>query len=250
MYALLLTFLVGFFIMIGAFIVFKTKNNDKIVQFSISVALGVMAALGLLELLPESLEKFSVDFKDARAFVLVIASAAIGFGLLKLLDHFIPDHEEENKTKKAKKEHLLHIGIVASIALVIHNIIEGMALYTAALTDLKMGLLMCLGIGLHNIPMGMVIASTFYNTKKDKKKTILLLLGVSLSTFLGGFLLFLINHGITDNVIGILLGITLGMICYIVVCELIPQVRKMQDKKSAYVGILIGILILTCSLFL
>ncbi|MDD3341228.1 MAG: ZIP family metal transporter [Bacilli bacterium] len=250
MYALLLTLFVGLFIMLGAFIIFRTKNNENIMAFSITIALGVMTALALFELFPESLETFMETFKDARAYVLVVASAAIGFGLLKLLDHFIPDHEEENKTKKAKKEHLHHIGIVASIALVIHNLIEGMTLYITTSADLKMGLLMCLGIGLHNIPMGMVIASTFYNTKKDKKKTLLLLLGVSLSTFVGGLIPFFINKEITGNALGILLGITLGMILYIVICELIPQVRKMENKKRAFIGILIGFAILGITLFL
>lgn len=250
-YALLVTLLVGLFIMVGALIVFKTKNSDKIVNFSISIALGVMASLAILELIPESYESFYRTFKDGRAIILVISSALIGIGLLKVLDHFIPDHHEENKSKKAKHEHLFHIGIVSSVALSIHNVIEGMALYTATTADLKMGLLMCLGIGLHNIPMGMVIASTLYNSKKDARKTVWLLFVISLSTFVGGFLIYIVSPTlITDNVLGVLLGITLGMIVYIVGFELIPQVRKMPNKKNSIIGMIVGAFILVLSVLI
>ena len=39
--------------------------------------------------------------------------------------------------------------------------IEGMAIYTSVLSSVELGTLMCIGVGLHNIPMGMVLASTF-----------------------------------------------------------------------------------------
>lgn len=247
-YGLILTFLVGFFIVIGSIIVFKTKNNDKIVHFSISIALGVMGSLAILELIPESFEMFYDEFKVIKSCILILASGLVGFGILKVLDHFIPDHEREDNSRKEKEENLYHIGIVSSIALVIHNMIEGMALYTTALTNVRMALLMCLGIGLHNIPLGMIITSTFYKGNHDKKKTILWILCISLSTFLGGCIIFLLgDHLVTSTVLGILLGITLGMITYIILFELIPHVQSIKNKKDATIGILSGIIILLVS---
>ncbi len=245
---LVLTFIVGFFIIIGSIIVFKTKNNDKIVNFSISIALGVMASLAILELIPESFEMFQEEFDVLKSFLLIVASGFIGFGLLKVLDHFIPDHEREDNSKKEKEEHLYHIGIVSSVALVIHNIIEGMALYTSTLASLKMALLMSFGIGLHNIPLGMIITSTFYKGNHNKKKTILWLLGISLSTFVGGVLIFILgDHFITNNILGILLGITLGMVIYIILLEFIPHIKSLKNKKDSIIGILSGIIILLLS---
>lgn len=245
---LIVTFLVGFFILIGSIIVFKTKNNDRVVHFSISIALGVMATLGLVELLPESFTSFMEEFDVARSIILVVASALIGFGLLKVLDHFIPDHDKDDNSKKEKEENLYHIGIVSSIALVIHNVIEGMALYTSCQADFRMGLLISLGIGLHNIPLGMIITSTFYKGTHNKKKTILWLLLISLSTFVGGFGIFLLGESfMTSNVLGVLLGITLGMIVYITTCELIPHIRELKNKRDSFLGILCGILLLLVS---
>lgn len=245
---LVITFLVGFFILIGSLIVFRTKNNDRIVNFSISIALGVMACLALIELLPESYSSFAEEFDIGRSIVLVVASALIGFGLLKVLDHFIPDHDKDNNSKKEKEENLYHIGIVSSVALVIHNIIEGMALYTSCLSDFKMGLLISLGIGLHNIPLGMIITSTFYKGNHSKQKTLLWIIGISLSTFIGGLFIFLLGETImTSNVLGILLGITFGMIVYITLFELIPHIKELKNKRDSFIGILCGIVLLLVS---
>ena len=58
-WALGATFIVGVFILIGYFIVMTTKNNHRVMNFSISMAFGVMTSLVLLELLPESFEHLS-----------------------------------------------------------------------------------------------------------------------------------------------------------------------------------------------
>ena len=51
-------------------------------------------------------------------------------------------------------------------------------------------------------------------------------------------------------VIGILISITLGMILYIVLFELLPHVLHGEKKMQSFVGVLIGvILIIVSSMF-
>ena len=108
---------------------------------------------------------------------------------------------------------------------------------------------MCLGIGLHNIPIGMVIASTFYKKTKSKRKTLLISIVISLSTFLGGIFAILLK-GITTNEFleGVLLAVTLGMIIHITMFELLKQVKEIKNKKIRYGGLLAGILLLVISI--
>ena len=90
----------------------------------------------------------------------------------------------------------------------------------------------------------MSISSFFYS--KGKVKTILLSLVVSLSTFLGGLTLVLFKDFIiNDFVRGIILSITLGMLLYIVIFELLDHI--LENKKNSIVGIISGILILLVS---
>lgn len=247
--ALILTLLVGLFILLGSILGIVFKHNKKITDFSISIAFGVIITLIAIELIPEILE-ISLEYLGVWKGILISSVLAfLGFVILQQLDMFIPHHEEENHTHKHKcqEEHLKHIGIITSIALILHNVIEGMGLYITTLSSIKMGLILCIGIGLHNLPMGLVITSTLIN-EYSKKKIIIISLIVSLATFLGGLFIFL--SGINSELImGLLLSVTLGMLIYIAFCELLEQVLRLEDKKTSLIGVISGIIILIISVF-
>lgn len=241
---LLITFLLGIFFIIG-FIVVKFGKNVKIVEtISISIALGTMVCLIVFDLVPEMLEHL-----EGFSIIYMVLLVFLGGVSLKILDFFVPDHDHEHGLHHdCSEENLLHIGIISLVAIVLHNIIEGMAIYSLTMQDIKTGLLVALGVGLHNIPMGMVIGSTLES--EPKRRQILSIVVATLSTFFGGILMLIIEPLISDFVIGILICITLGMILYIVLFELIPHVMHNENKKLSILGILIGaVLILITTLF-
>ena len=55
---------------------------------------------------------------------------------------------------------------MSSVAIILHNIIEGMAVYSMAAESLNVGVMIAFGVGLHNIPMGMIIYSTLVKEKR------------------------------------------------------------------------------------
>lgn len=247
---LLLTLITGLFLIVGSIIVFLSKNNDKLVNFSISMAFGVILMLIMLELLPESYELMNESINGNISYILIFIFVIIGILILKLLDLFIPDHDLENESEKEKNENLFHIGIVSSIALILHNLIEGMAIYSTVITSFEMGLMLVIGVGLHNIPMGMVVTSTFYKANNSKFKTFCMIFIIAISTFIGGLIMFLMSTLITNTVLAILLCITLGMLIYIIIFELLPEMKHSHDIKNNVIGIIIGILIFLISTFL
>ena len=83
---LLITFVLGLFILIGVFLVKISKNTKLIENLSISVALGCMISLAVSDLLPEIYETFS------NKIYLIIIFVVIGVLILKLLDIFIPEY--------------------------------------------------------------------------------------------------------------------------------------------------------------
>lgn len=247
---LLLTLLLGVFIIVGALIVFITKNNNRFINFSISLAFGVILMLIITDLIPEAYE--IVDNGNlVYSIVYILIGAGIGFLLLRILDHFIPDHDDDPDTEKDDEANLEHIGLVSSIALVIHNLVEGMAIYLLVTSDLKAGLMACVGVGLHNIPLGMVIASAFYKSNKSILKTSLIIFGISLSTFVGGLLIYFFNLGnILEVVEGISLTLTIGMLLYILTMELLPKVIHSKYKIDTVIAVVLGIVLLGITLFI
>lgn len=230
---LFITFLFGLTILIGVLFILVSKNNKRIVEISISMAFSILLFLIFFELIPEVREHLDIIY-------LVLGTMA-GVCLLKLLDVFIPSHEHSSSFN-----HVLHISLITSIALILHNIIEGMALYISLKNDIHMGLLLGFGIGLHNIPMGMVIASTLKEAKYSNIKIIILSFIISLSTLLGGFIICLFNN-VSTFTIGIMLALTLGMIIYIIFFELLDHLFH-QERKNNIIGIIIGIIIFLISL--
>lgn len=245
---LLTTLLLGVFIIIGALIALLIKKKDKVVDFSLGLAFSIIIMLILTHMLPETIE--SLGLKHIYLFIIFVV---VGYMILKLLDHFVPDHDDDGKgmDHHELRENLIHIGVITSIALVLHNIIEGMAVYSTVLSDAKLGLAVTTGIGFHNIPLGMVIAGTFYQSNENIYKSILSILFVSLSTFFGGLIMFFLGLGeISPIVSGILLSVTLGMLIFISITELLPRIINTKNKKVTIIGIIVGIIIQLIALFI
>lgn len=235
---LIITLFLGIFFILGFVLVKLGKSTKTIEILSISIALGTMVCLVIFDLVPEMIEHFA-----GLPIYYMILLILLGVGLLKVLDLFVPDHDGElDYHHKCSDENLLHIGIVSLVAIVLHNVIEGMAVYSLASEDIKTGLLVALGVGLHNIPMGMVIGSTL--EPEPRKKQIVSISIATLSTFIGGIIMLFLSSFVTEFVIGGLICITLGMILYIILFELIPHILHSDNKKLALIGIVIGVVII------
>lgn len=240
--ALLLCFVVGFIIFIGALIAFKVKNKQKLLDFSIALALSVLLTLGFIEILPESFELISSKLSKPYSYITVFLLALFGIIVLKLLDKFVPDHSNEGKSSKKV---FAHIAIVTSLAVFLHNIIEGMALYSAFIVSFKTGVIFSLGIAFHNIALGLAISTEFYESNNDKKKTLLLMFILAIATFIGAIFMLLFNIVIESNfILGIVLSITLGMILYIVFFELLMMFINSKNKRISALGFIVGILLM------
>ena len=111
---LFLTLVVGLFILFGSGFAFIFKNDKKFIDFSTSLGFGVMISLILFELIPEVIEIFSDNQNIVRTIALTIIFVAIGILILKILDLFIPDHDNKSTSNK-----LYHIALITSISLII-----------------------------------------------------------------------------------------------------------------------------------
>lgn len=234
----LINLVVGLFFLLGAIIAFKNHNNKNLTNFSVGMAFVVLLILLAIDIIPETLELF-----ENNKYIWIISGSLIGCGILFLIEKIVPHHNHfEEEKHHHHEEHLKHIGTMTSVALIIHNIVEGMSIYGVASNDLKTGLIYALGVGLHNIPFGIEITAMFEG-EKNRKKTWTFLIILTLSTFVGGLALHLFKDLLTDQLLGILLSLTVGMILYIVFNELLVELKEKFNKYSIY-GIITGIILM------
>ncbi len=237
---LVLCLLTGLFFLIGILLLNKTKNKDNISLFTTSLAFVVMLGLLVFDLLPEIIESKNIY---------LIIPLLIGFGLLVFLDKLIPHHNHHHKEvhddQKDHMEHLNHIGTITIIALIIHNLLEGLTLYSLTLNSITSGILMMISISLHNIPLGLQIG----NSLKIKKNNILLLILLVLSSLIGA-LIVIIYGNLSNNIASILLSLTFGMLLYILIFELFREIKTSFKKKSCIYGIIVGVVVLIITLLI
>lgn len=225
MKAILITLLSGLSFLLGYLITKFVKNEKRLVIFAVGFSFTVILGLILFDLLPESFELM----KSKYALVGFILS---GILVLKILDVFVPDHSHTSN----HDNHMEHIGLISAIALILHNIIEGTAIYSNALSNVKVGLMMALAVSFHNIPLGIQVSSLV----KNKKEKLILLSSLVLSSIVGIALINLFNVTISDNVLGVLMSITLGMLIYIAFFELLCEIKEHFKDKTLWLGVIVG----------
>lgn len=242
---LVVTFILGVFVLAGAAVASFAKDGGRIRDISISVALGAMAALLIVDLVPEALENVG-----ETGWPLTVVGVAAGIAVLVALDRFLPEghHDfgnEDHCGEHGHAESALHISIATTIALVVHNIVEGMSVYSLASQSLVMALVLGIGVGLHNVPMGMIVASGLRH-ESTRRKTVVLGFA-SLSTFFGGLVMFALSSAIDQRIVSFMIDLTIGLLLYIVVFELVPHVLHTQRRGLAAASIVLGVLAVAAS---
>lgn len=244
---LLLSVLSIIFLLIGTIIVFNTHNSKKVMTLSVSLGFVVLILLGVIHLLPDAYEFFREIYTKEKSILIMSISTLVGFLIILVLDLLGGHHDEEGHHNK---ENFKHVSIITCIFLVVHNFIEGMSLYSSVLLNYKTALLLTIGIGLHNIPLGFTLSSTF-NKNHSKAKTVLYIIFIGISYLFGALTAFIFKDIFMNPlVLGIALTFTFGMILYIALFEFLFMIISSDEKKMKYIGIISGIVLMLLTLFL
>lgn len=217
---LLITFLLGLFFLFGTILTHIGRDHTLIEKISIIISAIALLVLMFFDLIPEAIEEYPFpNLWKAALFTL------IGFLLLMGFDRFVPEHGAEHSHKD---EGMIHIGIMSAIAIILHNILEGMSVYSMLQSDLSLGFSLCIGIGLHNIPMGMLIFTTL--KKENRPIKYVILIGAVISTFVGGLMMMIFGMAFSEAIHSPMICVTLGMVIYILAFELIPSLISFYKR--------------------
>ncbi len=246
--ALILAFVSGLFFVVGFILVKYVSRKKELSIVATGLSFTVMLGMLFLDLIPEMISLSNQVPSDKWQKILtIILCVGLGIGFLKFLDLFLPahhhEHHEHEKNIEEHKSHAFHIGLILAFSLIFHNILEGMSLYVIGLDSFMGGVMMTLGIGLHNLPLGLEIASSFEQTKKQNRLKMITLGLLTFSSFAGALLLFVMS-GVSENALLIFISIACGMILYITLFELLKEVMEYRHEKLTFVGVGIGLILL------
>lgn len=248
LFAFILTILAGFSTMIGAAVIFiKKSNHDKIILASLSFAAGVMTTVSIIDLIPESINLLRENLSGVSTILLCILGMVLGIVISMLVDYYLPD----KPINKAQDKSLFKVGIISMIAIILHNIPEGIATFVATNSDVSLGISLAIAIAMHNIPEGISISVPIYYSTGNKKQAILYTFISAISEPFGAVITFLYLKDImNDIVLGILFSVIAGIMIHISICELIPTAKKYKNNKYLITYYLIGTIFMLINIFL
>lgn len=147
------------------------------------------------------------------------------------------------KFKPAKKSGggLLKAGILVAIGIALHNFPEGFAVGSGFEASTKLGMMLTLVIVIHDIPEGIAMAVPMRagGLSKLRSFTYTILSGIPMGL---GALFGAILGEISQAFISVCLGFAGGAMLYIVFGELVPESKRLYLGRLSSIGNVLGIL--------
>ena len=123
-----------------------------------------------------------------------------------------------------------------------------MSVYGVATQSLSTALMLAFGIGIHNVPMGMIVYSGVRGQSVFRRGVVM---GVAvLSTFVGGLVMFALGSNGDDGIVSFMVALTIGLLLYIITCELLPHVLHAHDRRLSFLGFLVGAALVLAGVFI
>lgn len=207
------------------------KASEKWLDIGLSFSAGIMLGTSLYELLPSSIEK--------SGYLIGLLAFITGVIFIAAVELFIP-HEHVFKGYEgapSMKSRLKSIYLIL-LAILIHNIPEGMAVGTLSYLDIHVGLATAISIAVQDFPEGYAVSFPLSMISKSRSKPFLIALLSGLSETLMAVLATLATSVIAAE--GFLLGLTSGAMLYIVSHEVIPETHRYGYEAYATAGFISG----------
>lgn len=155
------------------------KNSNKFLSFILSFASGLMMSIICFDLIPEALGISNIS----NIFIGLI----IGIVMMIFCDILVDKRFNIPTRFQDSKNSLLKTGIIVSIGLAIHNFPEGLAIGSGLEASIKLGLSLAIAICLHDIPEGISMAVPMKNGGMKAGKIIFYVVLSGITTGIGAF---------------------------------------------------------------
>lgn len=182
------------------------QHSNKFLSFILAFASGLMMSVICFDLLPEALGISNI--------VNVIIGTIFGIVVMIFCDLLVERKFSVNQKFKYNNS-LLKTGIIVSIGLAIHNFPEGLAIGSGFEASLKLGLSLAIAICLHDIPEGISMSVPMKNGGMKISKVIFYVILSGITTGIGAFFGALVGS-ISEEIIAICLSFAAGAMLYIV----------------------------------
>jgi ZIP family zinc transporter len=260
LFAFGLTMFAGLSTGIGSAIAFFTKQtNTKFLSLALGFSAGVMIYVSFVEILSKAKDELVISLGERGGNWATAGAFFAGILFIAIIDKLVPSAENPHEIKTVeevqditgKKHKLMRMGLFTALAIAIHNFPEGLATFTAALTDPSLGIAIAVAIAIHNIPEGIAVSVPIAYATGNKKKAFWMSFSSGLAEPVGALVGWLILMPfMSATVFGVLFAGVAGIMVFISIDELLPSAREYGEHHLSIYGLVAGMVVMAVSLLL
>ena len=248
--------------------IFSKRNSNRFLSFVLAFASGLMLAVICFDLIPEAIEISSIHTtiwgiilgiiimvlcdnivknifnKKENEFSHNVSSMNVNHRLRKIDNSTNKKDRFKTNDRKTVERNvgLLKTGIIVSIGLALHNIPEGLAIGSGFDSSTSLGLSLAIAICLHDIPEGISMAVPMKNGGMSPLKVMIYVILSGIATGIGALIGAIVGN-ISVGIIAICLSFAAGAMLYIVTGELIPEANELYKGRITALGNMMGFII-------
>lgn len=236
---------------LGAACVFfiKKELNQLVSKCLLGFASGVMIAASVWSLIIPAIDMSSNMNK--LAFLPAAIGVLVGIIFMLILDKLIPHIHLDNDKPEGMKSERLRKTTMLVLAVVLHNIPEGMAVgivFAAAMNTgeaitIAGAFALSIGIAIQNFPEGAIISLPLKSEGVSKGKSFLYGFASGIVEPIGALLTIIFSKALTP-MMPYFLSFAAGAMIYVVVEELIPEASKGEHSNISTIGFAIGFVVM------
>lgn len=269
--ALLLPTLAGLSTVLGSLLaIFVRRPGPRLMSLMLGFSAGVMILVSFGELLQEGIAESGF----APAYLAFFG----GMGMMFLIDALIPHiHMDERHDAGAEakvcrlpeaegwgrhghrhrggwhggvhRERLLKTGLLVALGIGVHNFPEGITTFVGTMQDPALGITIAIAIALHNIPEGLAVSTPVYAATGSRSKAVGWAALSGLAEPVGAVLAAAaLLPFLNATLLGLVLAAVAGIMVFISLDELIPVACSFCEEHYSILGVIAGMIVMALSL--
>lgn len=247
-----LTLLAGLSTALGGVIAVLFKPTAKSLAVSAGFAAGVMLTVSLADLVPECLGFYGRYLPPLPSGLAVAALLGLGCAVAALLGRLLPEEEDlaaRLTGEDAARARALRLAATTTLALVAHNLPEGVLTLFAGVADPGLGVRTALAVALHNIPEGLAVAAPFYYADRRRLPAAGMALASGMAEPLGAVLAYgLLRAWFTPGFLNGVMLLAAGVMVWVSADTLLPQALQNPHRRAGSGGFAAGCLLMLVSI--
>lgn len=234
-YAVVLSLATFFSTLAGGLIVIRFRARLAMVG---AFAAGVLIAVPLFDLLPESL-KLSNEVNVRAEYVMY--AVALGFVFLLFLERYVSVHRVCEGDRCRNVRHPKG-GLFGAAELSIHSFMDGLAIGVGFHFNFHVGIIVAVAVISHDFSDGINTVTVMLNSGNSLKSAFLMLLGDAVAPVIGAASTTFIT--IPERFLVLILPFFAGGFLYLGASDLLPEVHEKNPPLPSFLSNLAGFVLI------